>query len=344
MKLFNQIYCLLPQELISDVVFNSIKDTLEKYLENYDIVPAPINYIHLAPSMFKTLDIDAIKEEHRFIKIDKAETDDNLVYSMLTSDKFTFILKVKKTSDKYVAAFSVMENTYNSPTKKISYEYEKQGDTVSIVETCDISSGSYYYDYSYDIKVFNSGRELEIDKERALDKDFLCKFSVPVNLVREYRQNFKKYKDEINRYSSIGINEAADDMYENQWEMIRYSSYDMFENYLKSEAYNFDRYKKIITSFEQIKPMLSGEFAISKNTLDGIAGYLFEFNLVVQSRGVIITKENDEYKLYYIIVSDDSLVVSPTEISSEKAKELYEKGIDYIPSDDYYGDDLEKNI
>ena len=75
MELFNQIYCLLPQELISDVVFNSIKDTLEKYLENYDIVPAPINYIHLAPSMFKTLDIDAIKEEHRFIKIEKAETE-----------------------------------------------------------------------------------------------------------------------------------------------------------------------------------------------------------------------------------------------------------------------------
>ena len=164
-------------------------------------------------------------------------------------------------------------------------------------------SNIYYYDEHYH-------KKNNPDKAKEILKDFSNLFCIPEEFALFFYQNFKKYKLELNRQKILS-----------ECEIDRLTRLDII-NALK-------------------KNIVEPNVIFSKPLFEDILKYYAGVNMgIIDSFGIIIGKDLENYSKYQLWIKSDKIEISREQISKKCAQELFYLSEDNIDNDylkDFFG-------
>lgn len=342
MELFEEIFNLLPDYIKDDEIFKTIMEPFFEYIKNNLVsFTGFASNIRVSEHIFSMLDLSKIKELPPIKSIFTTGSDTDHCYSILTGQNFTLSLRIKGDEKEYKVILDVINNVPYKPTKNIRYTYVKKNGLGVIEENRETQDSSFYLDYSYDVKAFKNGVPYPIiDVENIKDREFIDRFGVDENKVRLYRTNFKKYAKEINDSIGISFSNFLNDEVEKNWSFKKFEDFDDFIDFMKKQTIDSSRYQKLLSIISNNKDLLDSTFIISTNILDIISFYLGKFQSTLYCRGTLIKKINDEYKMLYLLLDENTFIVTETNVSSKKAQKYFNE-TDYYKDYEISEDDIE---
>lgn len=332
MNIIEAICNSIPDELTSDKVFQILKETFMQYLEMDELdFTNPFSSISILEEAFADIDFASCGNEFRN-KINFVKDTDTICSALLTGNKYMLSLSVVKIDDGYRIRFGI--DTLDC-VDTIHFEYNKFGLDHGFLEIRKSKKDNeYYLDYSYEMKELKNGELVSFLDEESKDADFMNRFSIPKHLVREYRTHFSKYTKEINQYKDIGMMSYFDEKALNSEDLVfqLFDNIDHFISYLKHYTMLEGRLEAYTQALNGMKSQIAGAFEISVNLLDNLQNYLLGFADNIKTRGIIISKDDDMYRMYYALFQDNQIVYAEMEEDQEQLDNVYSNG-DYNMSD-----------
>lgn len=221
--------------------------------------------------------------------------------------------------------------------------------------------------------------ELE-NKEHFLDDDFAGIFGISIEDARECRLNFDQYADSLNEIkvqiyldgvdemegsiflppfsmSDLGVlltgmcedpeEEGSDkDDGETYEEEADEEAYDEDENGEESEEIDDYIDEGALENVGRVKEELvnfmgeEGQFIMSRSIFYNINDYVKGRVLLLAIKGMFVRKLNGEYTVFYVSITNDSVICIPKKVSPKEAKKLYDANREnqYIEGlDDFFG-------
>lgn len=325
MDLFTAIYNSLPDELTSDVVFISMKNIFEEYLEKTEIdFSNPFFNITIPEEVFADIDFGAYGELRT--KLDFRKDPDTLCTAFLTGEDKTISLTITKVKEEYKVKLGIF---FKHGDEEIEYDYYKKNNNYGYLEIRKfIREKGHIINYDYEPRIYNNGKLVEADYEDAKDKEFVRQFAVPKELVREYRTHFSKYYQEINRYKSEDFMEYYDNklLRSEDLRFQLFDNIDHFITYLRHYGMIRERIETYSKVLNGMKPNIRGSFVISVNILDNLQSYLLGLDENMKTRGIIISKNESDYTMYGVLFKETDITCLSVNEPQDKLERVFASG------------------
>ncbi len=270
--------------------------------------------------------------------------DEAMVYFLYELDGNIVEFGVKKEVDGY----SVQLNKMNGSRRTKTILVKHKGN--SLIETVDSGViNGYCNKFDMEIYCYNLDYTdtIDIDIEAFKDELFSKQFGVPLNMVRNIRNNFDKFFVQVSEMeAAIYMMNKDVELSEKDLFYFREPFYliDMKE-YMKLEyaKYRVEDGKKIydverineLACIDRIDWILDyllqyiggdSEVVISNNLFKNLvlvlSGYMAN---AINTKGVIIKKCDVGFVLYWVHIVKDKVLIDEKEISEAEAKEIFEK-------------------
>ncbi len=252
---------------------------------------------------------------------------------------------------------TIENEIYSSITTQIIFEKDL---TTWKISQEDVNDDGYYYSYLFNVYKYDKNHQLINDTfENELDNDFSKIFNVPLKDAKEYRKNFKKHREYLNKSKKIGVMQKLDELYCGREllfsEVFLFNDLDDFfidfstemieegmkvqyedddEEFLIDEETELDedlteKYEKALDKLDIIKNNIrkvtgsNGEFTMTNNLCMNITTYLKSKDDILVTKGFIIKKIDNEYTLYLIKINSDKITSMSRPITLEQAREMY---------------------
>lgn len=200
-------------------------------------------------------------------------------------------------------------------------------DILSVVK----DNNEYYYDYKREYFSMTCDNKLVIDKdvEEKKDRDFSEFFGIPMKEVRGIRLNFSKNRDLINKMLASKDMKYMDNIYSNNNIVFDepFSINELSYIILGSELIQCDyesrkRLEKVVNNiFNYIGN--KGEIVVTHNLIMNIQSYVYLDYDILDTTGYIVRKIDNEYIIFNVNISHNSILVIPSNITRQDLISLY---------------------
>jgi len=344
-EILNILFKHLDKNLQKNQSLIKVKDTFLHVIEE---VETPY-YITINESLY-----DLIEEFHDHITIVPIPYSETVIFEISSHGVHDIDFVLRKINDYYYVNFATSIQNINGFFDSINIDIVINNETTTWkIEEVSTDSNGYYESYNGEIHSFNkNSEELKLDNiEEINDKNFSEFFGVPLELSREYRLNFEKYKKEINNYyiqkqinrvdelykdntlfvPPFFINELSDYLIKDYEEELKSEQEDedhsLDEEYEEeAEILSFNKVKKRAEYIqnELIKRTGSRElFTMTYNFYLNLSTFLFLNNEKLNTKGIILRKLEDKYTIYYIYLENKGIMLMPKSLTDEEVESLY---------------------
>ncbi len=344
--IIKEILSLIDKNIKNNPSYKRITKELFKMIKGYT------NYrIDICEDLYNSLN-------HKNDKVFIVNNFDTLFYIDCKGDKrisFGF-----NKNDNYSIDFIIMQEDENDIINNIITQiiFDKDLTTWKINQE-DVNDEGHYYSYSHNIYKYDKNHQLINDTfENELDNDFSKIFNVPLKDAKEYRKNFKKYREYLNKSKKIGVMQKLDELYCGREllfsEVFVFNDLDDFfidfSTEMIEEGMDFEleeeivepeeefeeideelreKYERALNKLDKIKNNIknitgiNGEFTMTNNLCMNITTYLKSEDDILFTKGFIIKKIDNEYTLYFIKINGDKITSMSRPITLEQAQEMY---------------------
>lgn len=256
---------------------------------------------------------------------------------------------------------TLMVSDENNISKVICIEIEfLRNETKWKVGTERVNDEGFYYEYKYNIiKYDKTHKQINKKYDTELDKDFSDFFNIPLENARNCRLNFQDNEDYINNCKKIGVMSKLDSLYCGEkilfGEVYKFedlddyfldfgskSLEDEYEDYDEEELENLDldeeteedetllgKYENALAKLDKIKKNIksvtgtTGEFVMTQNLVINITAFLKNNDEILNTKGFIIRKINNDYTLYFVNIMNNGITKISKNVDLEQIKEMY---------------------
>lgn len=331
-EILTKIISLLPDEVVEDVMFEHIITNLKKELEDESKIQCI--QASVSPNLYHELNTLYPK-----FGLSMTSGEENYFYFTFFKDISLMSFNLKERNSIYVVELILTAKDIDKQRITLSI-----GDRLNKLEKLkEKSNGAITEDFKYDVAYYNKdGKKLEnIDLELERDLKFSKYFLVPIKDAREYRLNFKKYADFLNKNRFQKQNSEYDLIANNTILTIPFSIKNL-EVFIKeendrewlgeddehTEYKNTGALDSIVASIEELIGD-SEEVIMSKTLLESLSIYLFGISSnMLYNKGLIIKKLNQIYTLYYVHLEQDKIVGMSHELTSQEIETMINNNLD----------------
>ncbi len=339
---FKEITSILLNKLNLNIKNNpSYKAVLSKFFE-------------LTNNKMYNYRIDVCKEIYKETKnlskrIYKIDFDDmliNIEYEDINSSKIVEFSIMKENEEDYIVM--LMEETGEKISNDTLAEVKFTPDqTIWKIGKSKTNGEGFYFDYKREIIKYDKNNKLingSFDNE--LDEDFSKFFNVPIQDSRKYRLNYKQYVEYLNKCKKLGCMKALDKLYCSKeiifGEVFEYNDLtnyfvdiedelddmeiddetELEEEIEKRQAESIRRNELIKDNFKK-SIGINGKFTMSKNLIINIETFIQSRDNTLFTKGFIIKKLDNKFKLYYVTITNEKITNINKEITLEEAQEMF---------------------
>lgn len=348
----NKIFECLPNELRDNKIFKKIIEMfIERldYIDNYSISVCDNIYNRLNDWSLdnnKTindnlLDLEIKGDTNTYLCIEDRSGSYYLELTYISIDE-----EQNQIKEEITIFFDIEHN-------EINIEY-----TNSTVNNKLFLDYDYKY-YSYD----KEGNLLKKDYSKIIDENFNAMFYIPLEECKYYRNHFQEHIIHINNSKLLGFYKDIDDMYVNAsyanfsgpFDIDEYKEF-IYNDLGNNQVYDIDTLDELSNnldeddengglfqddeyddsqevSMELLELICNGLlnfleedkiFIITKNINVNIYHHLTnENNSFIDTNGIVITRDENDYTLYYLHIDGENILWIPRKLDKESLYEIY---------------------
>ena len=315
-QILNLALASLPAELLQDKFFENLCNTIPiefKLLKKIEIEASLyLIYKHIDPNITEYL--APIKGKNNLLNL-------KFIYPthLLT-------INISKNEENYLIQYIINNGQEKTTiTCKIAKEHT-QVKIVTITRKDGIITSyiAQAYDYDKDYKKVNNPNSII-----EILKDFSNLFYITFELSYYYYVNFKKHYQDLHRnrmLNEIKLDEETRPRKE-IYTFIEPMSLTNFKESINKYAgvYNTSEQIRINRIFNELESKIKGEeIVITKSLFESIIKYIMGYTAdIIFSHGIILTKEEDYYGFYHVLITNDKIDITKELIAAEFAKKLF---------------------
>ena len=320
-------FASLPKILQEDLFFQNL-------CNNIDIDYVLLKKITIKDSFYHTLlKIEPQLNQYFTISTSKYELlnmtlfyYNKLICFNITKENNVYKIKIKITNSQKINIIEFIKKETESIVKIIIQKLQHGLIT-------NYESNIYYYDEHYH-------KKNNPDKAKEILKDFSNLFCIPEEFALFFYQNFKKYKLELNRQKILSECEL-DRLTRPQKEEYHFTNPIILNSLDKIFSITFPEFQKVDIINALKKNIVEPNVIFSKPLFEDILKYYAGVNMgIIDSFGIIIGKDLENYSKYQLWIKSDKIEISREQISKKCAQELFYLSEDNIDNDylkDFFG-------